>query len=259
MANNQTHLNELAKQYNVLCIQESWHLSYEQIDENLLIAGKKIFHKYATKTSKKGRPSGGLIFIVDSEIKCSAMFPSKRIGVLLINNLAIMNVYMPFGKDEESVLEFEIELNLIMKLIDTFENEKREIILTGDFNCDFSESTINTKRLREAMLLKRFIPVDLIHEQERDFTYFKVINNELKTPWPYHTFAKIKSNECIVKAIHVLGIGNNFGDHLTSVFRISYEFNPMLGSVINYKSFKKKYNWKNGKKTLSTQNWSSRY
>ena len=82
---HQTHLNELAKRYNILCIQESWHLSYEQIDENLLIGGKKIFHKQATKTSKKGRPSGGLVFIVDSEIKCSAIFPSKRIGILLSN------------------------------------------------------------------------------------------------------------------------------------------------------------------------------
>jgi glutaredoxin-related protein len=40
----------------------------------------------------------------------------------------------------------------------------------------------------------------------------------------------------------------NFGDHLASVFRINYEYNPMLGSVINFKHFKKKYNWKNGKK-----------
>ena len=109
-------------------IQESFHLSYDEITKVIAVPGKKIYHKLATKQSKKGRPSGGLIYVVDEKLVAADNFPSKRIGVLTINNLALVQVYLPFyNPNDESLLEFQTESTILNNTIKQLQEDKYEV------------------------------------------------------------------------------------------------------------------------------------
>jgi len=107
------------------------HLSLEQIKHFIIAPNKKIFHKPGLRLSKRGRPAGGLIFIVDDDIMATATFPSNRIGILKINNLAIIQVYLPYhnpSAESNNATEFETEIVLLEEIICNLEENNYQII-----------------------------------------------------------------------------------------------------------------------------------
>lgn len=132
---------------NVLCLQETWHKTYDDIDDSIYIKSKKFLHKPATKAYSKGRFSGGLAFIVDENLKCNSEFLNNRIGILKINKLAIINVYLiHFNGSKSSTLEYEADISLINNAINNLKSNGYETILMGDFNTDFSKNNSHTNK-----------------------------------------------------------------------------------------------------------------
>ena len=101
----QIHINDLVNSFKVVCVQESWHLSLASLKNDINAQDVDFHHKFASKISKKGRPSGGLVFIVNNQIKCSSSFPSDRIDILKIGTTAIIQVYLPFNDGTELTSE----------------------------------------------------------------------------------------------------------------------------------------------------------
>ncbi|RNA17259.1 RNA-directed DNA polymerase from mobile element jockey-like [Brachionus plicatilis] len=52
-------MNKLSLHNDVVCIQEAWLTSKAQIDGLIYVQDKRVFYKKATRTSNKGRSSGG--------------------------------------------------------------------------------------------------------------------------------------------------------------------------------------------------------
>ena len=99
---------------NIVCIQETWHKSLKEINNTIIIPEKIIFHSTATKTAKKGRCSGGLIFIVENNIISSCYFPNERIGVLNVEVNSIFQVYLPFNDGKiDTITEYSNQLDVI--------------------------------------------------------------------------------------------------------------------------------------------------
>ena len=232
---------------NIVCIQETWHKSLKEINNTILLPDKKIFHSTATKTAKKGRYSGGLIFIVENNLKSSGYFPSDRIGVLSVGKNSIIQVYLPFydGKDN-TVTEYSKQLDIISKTIRFIENNNKKVIIVGDFNCDFSNNAYN---LIKTMNRHKLVPLDIIFKQNYDFTYWKILSTKVVVSWPDHVFGN-SNNQCI-KTVKLLSNDNNFGDHraIAVELRIDEEESNKVTT-----SKKNKLEWNNGAKTnLYTQ------
>jgi hypothetical protein len=242
-------MNELCQAFNVVCIQESWHLSFKSITNEIIIPDKQYFHKLAIKTCKKGRPCGGLVFIVDDNIKCSASFPSDRIGVLKVGDTALIQVYLPFNDRSEFCCEnFKNELIVLETCFNQIKQSYPNIVILGDFNCDFtniSENGINLIKLMRT--LKIGLPLDISTDQDFEFTYWKIKSDQVITSWPDHVFSNICSKN--ISNVSLLPINNNFGDHRGIGLSLKIKSSSESNSLLIEKENKPKHFWGNGKKT----------
>lgn len=245
--NNQIHLNQLIKDYNIVCVQETWHRSLATLTNNLLHVEKQIFHRFATKSSKKGRGSGGLAFFVDSNLICSAFFPDDRIGILKIGvTHSIIQVYLPFLNYKNritSIDDFNEELRILNTSILDLQQSNYEVLINGDFNCDFSNPNHNTQTLAKYLASIKFKPLDIYTQQEFNFTYWKITKNKLIKGWPDHVCANVYSNS--IKNVSLLGIDNNFGDHRAIGYKLSINNNKASMDSLTKPANVNKYYWKN--------------
>jgi len=136
---NYNFLNKVTSRYDIIVLQETMSLKTATIKQAFKNnRNLKFFNKKALKTHKKGRGSGGLSFIVKNNLKCNVDYPSDRIGILRLGNLAIFNVYLPCHKhnnfDQEAL--YKKEIDIIMKHYNELKNNNYKIIIMGDFNVD---------------------------------------------------------------------------------------------------------------------------
>lgn len=95
----------------IVCVQETWAESKLKIDNTLYISDRIVDSKNAVRFSNIGRPSGGIAFIVNSQLNTSCTFISDRIGILKINKLAIINLYLTYDNGSlENKLSYFSEL-----------------------------------------------------------------------------------------------------------------------------------------------------
>jgi hypothetical protein len=147
ISSNTKFLNKVALKYDVIVLQETMSLNTKKIKDIFKNNGSLSFYnKKATRTHKNGRGSGGLSFITRKSFKSNAYFPSDRIGVLTIENLAIISVYLPYYKPNDPI-QFELYRNEISKLnkcTSDLNKNGYKIIITGDFNVDnYNEANAN--------------------------------------------------------------------------------------------------------------------
>jgi hypothetical protein len=136
---NYNYLNKAIWKYDIIVLQETMSINTKKIKDAFRNNNRlKFFNKKATKTNIKGRGSGGLSFIVNSKYSPDVDFPSDRIGVLRIENLAIVNVYMPCFKlgDYDKMELYMREINKLIKCHKDLRSKGYKIIITGDFNID---------------------------------------------------------------------------------------------------------------------------
>lgn len=80
-----------------------------------------------------------MAFIVSGDLKVSCVFLSDRIGVIKINNLAVVGVYMVFygGKNRvDNELEYAQDISMLDSTIIDLKSKKFEVVIVGDFNTD---------------------------------------------------------------------------------------------------------------------------
>jgi len=136
---NYGYLNKMVKEYDIIVLQETMSIKTKTIKEAFKENGRlKFFNKKAQKTKIKGRGSGGLSFIVNSKLEVKVNYPSDRIGILKIGNLALMNVYMPYFKngDYDQMELFKKEVKSIVKWYEDLRRNNFNVIIVGDFNTD---------------------------------------------------------------------------------------------------------------------------
>ena len=119
---------------------------------------KNFFHKSdMDHTYKKGRPFGGLLWVINSQFKVlEYSFINRHLTFIHLKfydfEFVCIGVYMPFDnskKRDHSKSTFEITLSLILSLKNQFKN--LPVFLMGDFNSDIKRNN------RFDILLKDFI------------------------------------------------------------------------------------------------------
>ena len=97
---------------------------------------KNIFANPAKKNNIKGRPSGGLAFIVDKSFKSKVKHLNERISILILGSLILVNVYLIHGGKEINNLEFESDFYLVESIYEQYQSDKHKVIILGYFITD---------------------------------------------------------------------------------------------------------------------------
>ena len=187
--NNIEYLNSLALTHDIVCIQETWSTKQHEIETIIYQLNKKIYINPAKRTEKKGRPSGGLAFIVDKNMDCKFKIHSNRIASIKVMDTLIVNVYLPhFTGELDQNQEFDLETSILSEIIST--NKNLNVLIIGDFNTDIIKYNHNTNSIMN--LLQEHEPTisDIVQYQEVDFTYRKIRENKCITSWIDHVICK---------------------------------------------------------------------
>ena len=122
--------------------------------------------------ANRGRPYGGLAWIIREGIKHSVQFITDRISVCSINGLDIIGAYMTANGNSTSVAQHEINVTELERLVSRLTENDKKLIAIGDFNSDprrkssFDMLLVNASRnMRAKFICEAF-------KGELDFTFF---------------------------------------------------------------------------------------
>lgn len=142
---NKLMIEKLVNYSNVLFLIEHWLCDSEKyMIENSFIDKKVIFYShYDKRINTKGRPFGGLCWIIDKDFKVlESNLINNHIAKITLNDertgiLNLYGVWLPFDDNRiESHAKFEQSLSLLeTELNKDYLSEQSSIIL-GDFNAD---------------------------------------------------------------------------------------------------------------------------
>lgn len=206
------------------------HTKVSQIEDNIFIEKKQIFHCPAIKKcsitkTKSGRCSGGLIYLVDEDLRCECGWLNSRIGYLIINKLIIMNVYLPYHDNDTSVNahNFEADVKMIEEFYNTkMSQRKYEFIILGDFNVDIIKMPTRAHHLIKTLCITNsLLPIDILSETNVMYTFKRTIEYTTQYSWLDHVFVESSSIEK-VKYINIENQFNNRSDHLPIIMK--YDF-----------------------------------
>ena len=197
----------------------------------------KIYQKAAKKKTKRGRPVGGLAWIIrkNMEGQVSVTFTSERISVIKHGKKAFIGVYMPYNDGKlETRVEYEIELNKILSLSENLENQGYEVTIIGDFNSDLARNSEFDRILSERITGANFCFADHIFSQTCNYTYS---NREVRS-WIDHVITRFANNS--IKRVKILQDDDNLSDH--NAIEVIMELNDQI--ELNKKDTKMiRYKW----------------
>jgi len=248
---NMEFANKCCMISNISFFTECMCTSQLLFENSIYAPNKKLFSKNSVKYKKKGRPTGGLLFVVDTNINAKCKFISRRTGVLTINKLAIIGTYMPSYDGRPSTeISYKKEMFMIEQEKRKLENNNFEVLIVGDLNVDVDRNVKNYKRKEVfgKFLLENVLDVQEIKfEQTLSHSYhyeFKDKNDETITIKRQsiidYTLASAY-NTNIAKAVRFASKANNSDHHPTLV-----EYNLIETSTKNqtFSNLKKKFfNW----------------
>jgi hypothetical protein len=102
---------------------------------------------------------------------------------LKIGDAALIQVYLPFNdRSESSCDSFMAELIVLVTCFNQIKHSYPNIVILGDFNCDFADMSENGINLIKLMrTLKIGLPLDISTDQDFEFTYWKIKTDQVIT------------------------------------------------------------------------------
>ena len=151
--NSRMYLDDIAKQCDILLIQEHWLLDQQLTKITTLLSGfcgTAVSGMDANVSILRGRPFGGCAILWRSEFAafiqpCYLKGISRRVCGCIVNtgvsNILLLNVYLPTDNRSHDLVSNDLDLVLhdIQCYISNYNCS--QTIIGGDFNCDFRRST----------------------------------------------------------------------------------------------------------------------
>jgi len=249
LQDNIGYINIAALKTSILFINETKSTKQLVTDEIIYLNNKKVFSKNAVRQKKTGNSSGGLAFIVDSNLKCKVKFLSNRIGQLLLNKLCLIGVYLTCNNNHiNSLIDFEAELELIFQTVKNRQKEGYECLILGDFNVDLNKHSTRSNLLQNYLNTFRYELKDQKHEMSVDYTYEMIrTNKKSKKIEIIHSFVDHvacpagNSNITYIDVIEELG---NNSDHNMILFKYILTVDTQMDNLFTKpKKEKTHFNW----------------
>ncbi len=201
-----TSIKNIARVTNVLALQKTMHSTKEKLMDAIRMEDKLVFQIPAKRCKNSGRFSGGMAFIIDKCINALPFFPHENISYLLVNQYAIINIYMPYYKNinSENYTRYVEDIAKLENVIAKVQQQNKQVILLGDMNADFISMNQHAKELSELFLKFSMFPQDIKEKQIVNYSYNKKYRNNVTKSWPDHIcisrYSKlIKVIECKIK------------------------------------------------------------
>ena len=160
----------------------------------------------------KCRPYGGVAFLVRNNIvsKVRCIVKSKQYIILRVENLILVNVYMPCKSTGNCTDEYAEVLGCILNYVADFPT--CDFVIGGDFNCEFVPSErILWPLLCEFMSQCSLVSTDDLIGDDKCYTY-----HQATTGAASHIDHFIVSRgllDCL-QSVTILDDGSNLSDHL---------------------------------------------
>ena len=177
---NYIYAQKLIREHQITFMSETW-LSELNRDFLLDIAPEsKVFSREDFVTVQKGRPFGGIGWILDKELKVlHHEFLNNRVSYIVteLENVKwiIIGVYMPFDDNKfDSLSEFETNLAIISELVNCYKRMgDYNIIIGGDFNADWKRGKKRFDRsLANFFKKEKIIIGENVNSKSINYTYF---------------------------------------------------------------------------------------
>ena len=150
-------LNVLCEEMKVdiILVQEHW-LTPDQmyslsIDPNYTVFGISAMESQVSKSIIKGRPYGGVATYIRNGLQSKCIECSERVNIIIIADIAIINVYLPY-------CALVVDRDVVVSILDSIAVSLRDqrytrIILGADMNSDLRENSPTAKLIKERLLL----------------------------------------------------------------------------------------------------------
>jgi hypothetical protein len=230
---NDYYVNYMTALYGIIFLSETMVLTKSSAMELIASTGKDIYVKEAVETN--GRPSGGVMFIVNENFSSRCIWANNRVGMLIISklNLAVIGVYMTSYDGSESDIDYLAELSAIESCI---REAKRDlitnIVIVGDFNCELTKyrasSTVHTYRKKKLLGLinrMKLNRLDKLYTQFLQYTYYENIlrKNRRKKVKTWIDMIFFIGDLKIIEQCNILSKEHNNSDHLALDLLINVE------------------------------------
>ena len=216
---NSCYLETIIKNNDITFVQEHWlNVNNKSFFKNICSNSEQIFFFSPMQSfPTKGRPWGGLCWIINKNIEC-VNFEVIDDGICVIdvkiNNyaLSLIGVYLAYNSSKlDMQLRYENQLKLIEQTIEQKRDESKEFILLGDFNGDIQRGKYyNDLCLRNFISKVSIKPVNL-GPNSLKYTYVK---GEVKSFLDYVMVCCRNKN---VEVVHVDKNMLNTSDHLAII------------------------------------------
>ena len=206
---NEDYTNTLTMCSNILFICEHWATTHAQLEKYLTVDGKRILSFPAKKAKGKGRPAGGIAFIIDEDFNCEVLYIKEKAAAIRLNSLVIIGVYCTyFDGSSHNKTQLEQELATIKETILIAESIGNKCIIVGDFNIDLSKNNSHTNVFKDFLTQTQYTTFETKFAQEVSFTYKSPIGQS----WNDHICAH--SNNTDIVYVKILTDKNCMSDHL---------------------------------------------
>ena len=179
---NYLFAQKLMKENDITFLSETW---LSELNKNFLFeisSDSKVFSRSDFITVTKGRPFGGVGWIIDDQIKIlHHEFMNDRISYIVVQQFdikwLIIGVYMSFDNNKiDSLSEFDDNLAIISELVNSYRRMgDYNIIVGGDFNADLNRKKRFDRRLCSFIKKEKLLICENLKEEKNQFTYF--VNN----------------------------------------------------------------------------------
>lgn len=238
---------------DICWLSELHHLSKQELDDYMYVSHKRIASKTAEKDEKSGRGSNGMAFIFNSDTVLTnpVEFYGNRIGLLEMDTIAIIGVYMCCNNGPSSRDELKSDLDTIYELMVHLQGKNKEVIIVGDFNVDFSKNNCFTQILIDHMIKTDYISADIEYgPQLIDYTWHSIRYDEDEMPYIISTWVDhllLPRTTKGVNYVEIIKSSENLGDHNCIRFNVSSTLDIVKVNEYKKKVYQARVNWSNSK------------
>ena len=210
-------LRSICDSADIVMLQEHWLPPFDlhaldNVNSDFTAFASSAMSQAVKSDILKGRPYGGVAFLIRNNIarKVKCICKCERYIILRLENLILVNVYMPCKSASNYADQFAEILACILNYVADFSG--CDVIMGGDFNCEFRSSEHSTwPLLCEFMRECDLSCTDHLIADDRCYTYFQPTTGA--TSHIDH-FVISKNLLSCVQVVSVDDNGSNLSDHL---------------------------------------------
>ena len=223
-------LVDLCSNYDIIFCQEHWLspdflFKLSDVATDFVCFSNSAMTDCVNNSILRGRPYGGLAVLIRSKLadKAKLVCMDSRYIAVTRGNILFVNVYLPSNDNSKEYRSALIDvLCSISEIID--QHSGYDVMVTGDFNFEFSQASWSFRTLAELFDEYNIKPVPLSHRSPTTYSY---CHETLQHYSLIDNFCVSDGLISVVSDMSTVDVGNNMSDHLPIEVRLAMQDVPV--------------------------------